>query len=125
MNRLAKPALLLAALGAITPGHAGLTAYPISGRWASTHTQERPDCNRPPFMEFRGDRRFDFGNSSVPEYRVLSIVPTGNTAFRIVEIFFNGQIQGRMTYTLQVRDADHASMHLQPDGRFIALARCT
>jgi hypothetical protein len=124
VNRIVQIAVLLAALGALAPAHAELTAYPISGRWASVQADERPDCRRPPFMEFKGDRRFDFGNSSAPEYRALSIVPVAGAAYKIVELVFTGAVEGKLTYTLHVRDTDHASMHLQADGRVIALKRC-
>jgi len=128
MKRILQAAVLLlvAGAGALAPARAALVDYPISGRWASASGGGVPDCERPPFMAFVGYRRFDFGNSSIPEYVALSVVRVdGATAFRIVERVFNGMVEGEMTYTLFLADADHAIMELQATGRRIALLRCT
>jgi hypothetical protein len=123
VKRIVHAAVLLTAVGWLVPASAALT-YPISGRWAAERGEQNPDCQKPPYMEFQGDRRFDFGNSSVPEYRALSIVRLDGAAFKITELVFTGQVDGRLYYTLQVRDADHATMRLQGSGRRIDLKRC-
>ena len=125
MRTIVHAAILLVGFGAFAPAQAALSGYPISGRWAPVHADENPNCERPPYMEFAGNRRFDHGGSSAPEYRALSIGPVDGREFKIVELVYTGQVTGKLAYTLQVRDADHATMRLQASGRVIALKRCT
>ncbi len=124
MSRSVQAVTLLTALLAFAPARADLTSYPISGRWGVVHGTAHPDCRKPPFMEFAGNRRFDFGGSSVPEYRAISIVPTDGAAFRVEEIFFNGLIEGKMSYTLRIGGNGRASMQLHVGGRRIDLEHC-
>ncbi len=102
-----------------------MSTYPISGRFGPAHDGAAPDCRAPPSMEFNGDRRFDTGFSSVLEYRALSIVPYAQGQFKIRELFFNGQIEGQVSYILHVRDRDHAILRFQMGGHVLALARCS
>lgn len=123
MRTITRALVAFAAAVLAGPAPAASTAYPLSGRWAAVRDGGAADCRTGPFMEFRGSRRLDFGNSSVGEYRALSVVAVDGAAFRITELFFNGQVEGQLTYTLQLQDGDHASLRMQAGGA-IALARC-
>jgi hypothetical protein len=124
VKQIVATAVLIATTVALAPAHAALSDYPISGRWALGQN-DHPNCAQPPYMEFQGNRRFDFGGSSVPEYLAMSIVPFGHAQYKILERFYNGMVEGQVTYTLQLRDDKHATLRFAMGGRVVDLARCT
>jgi hypothetical protein len=103
---------------------AAAAAYPVSGKWAYESSAAREDdCRKGPFMEFRGDRRFDTGGN-VPDYRNKSISVAGQSRYRMVDEFFTGQIRGQASYELHRIDPDHLELRLNPRGTLIKLRRC-
>jgi hypothetical protein len=99
-------------------------AYPVSGKWAYERPTSQADaCRDGPFMEFKGDRRFDTGGT-VPDYRNLSIAKTGPSLYQVVDLFFTGPVRGKVSYTLHVADADHLQIRLASRGALIKLRRC-
>ena len=119
------PVLLGTAL-LLTLGSTALAqSYPVNGKW----TYDNPsgdgpakDCGKR-YMEFQGERRFDKGGS-VPDYRNLTVSPSGNSQFRLVDEFNTGQIRARSSYTLRKIDDDHIEIRLDAGGKTIPLRRC-
>ena len=98
--------------------------YPIAGKW----TYDNPSAEKAAascgarYMEFRGEQRFDT-QGGVPAYRNVAISGATPT-WRVVDEFFTVQIRGRVTYTLQLIDADHIELRLAEAGKRILLRRC-
>ena len=114
-------ALLVTALA--TPALA--QGYPVSGRWGESNSSEKGpiDCtgNRR-IVDFMGDQRTD-SNGGVPEYRNKSVQSVGQSDYRIVDEFSNGQISnGQSEYTLRKIDSDHIVMN--QSGTALNLQRC-
>jgi hypothetical protein len=112
-------------------GAAGLFAlpawasnYPVSGRWAYLQPEKPMDCSRPPYMEFSGNRRFDVGGGSVPDYRNISVEPGGTGEYHVVDLFFTGQIRGQVRYTLRLVGPARLELRLEPSGKTVMLQRC-
>ncbi len=60
----------------------------------------------------------------MPAYRNVSVTAQGQTAFKIVDEFSNGQVnRGKVTYTLTKLDKDRIELKLQPSGT-LTLQRC-
>jgi hypothetical protein len=104
---------------------ASAQSYPVNGKW----TYENPsgdgpakDCGKR-YMDFQGERRFDKGGS-VPDYRNLTVSPSGSSLFRLVDEFNTGQIRARSSYTLRKIDDDHIEIRLDAGGKTIPLRRC-
>ena len=72
---------------------------------------------------FSGRARFDKGGS-VPDYRNLTVSPSGSSLFRLVDQFNTGQIRARSSYTLRKIDDDHIEIRLDAGGKTIPLRRC-
>ncbi|MBI4274971.1 MAG: hypothetical protein HY659_09770 [Rhizobiales bacterium] len=97
--------------------------YPITGKWTYENaTADGPakDCGKR-FTDFQGTRRLDKGGS-VPDYRNVTAAQSGSGEYRVTDEFFNGQVRGRVNYTLQQRDQDH--IELRMSGKTIPLRRC-
>lgn len=98
-------------------------AYPVQGRFAYYNGNANEACRTGPAMQFRGDRRFDDGGG-VHDYRNVSVHADGASQFAVVDLFFNGQARGKVSYTLHVNDAQHLRIHLNESGETIDLVRC-
>ena len=114
-------ALLVTALAA--PALA--QSYPVSGKWGeSTSSDKGPiDCtgNRR-VIDFSGNQRTD-SNGGVPEYRNKSVQSVGQSDYRIVDEFNNGQVSnGQSEYTLRKIDSNHIVMN--QSGTALNLQRC-
>ena len=97
--------------------------YPVSGRWTyAQQTEDGPSCPSPT-MEFNGNRRLDSG-SSAPDYRNLSVTQIDGSVYKVVDTIFTGQVQGQVSYTLNIVDNDHIELHLQPNRPAVTLERC-
>ena len=99
-------------------------AYPLSGRWTYDDVDSEgpaPKCS-PRYMEFAGARRFDT-EGSVRDYRNLQAQSAGTNAWRITDEFFNGQVRGRVIFTLTQRDDDHIEINMARGPSF-RLRRC-
>ncbi len=116
---------LIAAALALGAAAAFAGSYPVAGKWtyenAKAEGPSKTCAGDRRIMEFSGERRFDKGGG-VPDYRNVSVQPSGSKEYRVVDEFFNGQARGRANYTLRLVDADHIEMHLS--GHTIALRRC-
>jgi hypothetical protein len=119
------PFVLAAALLAAVSIPAFAQSYPVNGKW----TYENPsgdgpakDCGKR-YMDFQGERRFDKGGG-VPDYRNLTVTPSGDSLFRLVDEFNTGQIRARSSYTLRKIDKDHIEIRLDAGGKTIPLRRC-
>jgi hypothetical protein len=123
MLRTAALALLASAaiLAGSTPALA--EAYPVQGRFAYDKGNAEEACRVGPAMDFSGDRRFDDGGG-VHDYRNVSVHDDGASQFAVVDLFFNGQARGKVSYTLRVNDAKHLRIHLNESGKTINLVRC-
>ncbi len=122
--RLLAALLAFGSIGGAWNESALAAAYPVSGKWAYERSaSQEGDCRSGPFMQFKGDRRFDNGGN-VPDYRNKSVSQTGESLYRVVDLFFTGQIRGQVTYTLHLADADHIEIWLAPRGTLIKLRRC-
>ena len=116
-------ACLLTALGLLA-APALAASYPIAGKWTYENPSAQkaaPTCGAR-YMEFQGARRTDTGGS-VPEFRNFSVAGSGST-WQVVDEFFTVQIRGRVSYTLQLIDADHIELRLGDSGKRILLRRC-
>ena len=114
-------ALLVTALAA--PALA--QSYPVSGRWVESNSSEIGpiDCsgNRR-IIDFLGNQRTD-SNGGVPEYRNKSVQSVGQSDYRIVDEFSNGQVNaGQSEYTLRKIDSDRIVMN--QSGTALNLQRC-
>lgn len=100
-------------------------SYPVQGRWGqSTSTDKNPiDCSRLRTVDFQGERRFDSGGG-VPDFRAISIQPEGQSAFRVVEEFRTGQVNGRNNLTIRIK-TDPDRVELDPaKGASLHLRKC-
>jgi hypothetical protein len=121
MRKTILTALLVTALA--TPVLA--QTYPVSGRWGESNSSEKGpiDCtgNRR-VIGFFGDQRTD-SNGGVPEYRNKSVQSVGQSDYRIVDEFSNGQVNaGQSEYTLRKIDSDRIVMN--QSGTALNLQRC-
>jgi hypothetical protein len=121
MRTMILTALLVTALA--TPALA--QSYPVSGRWGESNSSEKGliDCsgNRR-IIDFLGDQRTD-SNGGVPEYRNKSVQSVGQSDYRIVDEFNNGQVRnGQSEYTLRKIDSNHIVMN--QSGTALNLQRC-
>jgi hypothetical protein len=99
-------------------------AYPVAGKWAYERSaSQADDCKAGPFMEFKGDRRFDTGGGA-PDYRNLTLAKTGSSLYQGVDLFFTGAIRGKVSYTLHLIDAEHIEIRFTAGGKLIKLRRC-
>jgi hypothetical protein len=98
-------------------------AYPVQGHFAYDKGNADEACRTGLAMDFSGDRRFDDGGG-VHDYRNVSVHADGASQFAVVDLFFNGQARGKVSYTLRVNDAKHLRMHLNESGKTINLVRC-
>jgi hypothetical protein len=114
--------------GLATAGLSALPAsasnYPVSGRWAYLQPDKPVDCRRPPYMEFTGNRRFDVGGGSVPDYRNISVEVAGTGEYRVVDLFFTGQIRGQVHYAMRLVGPARLELRLEPSGKTVLLQRC-
>lgn len=100
-------------------------SYPVQGRWGqSTSTDKNPiDCSRLRTVDFQGERRFD-SDGGVPDFRAISVHPEGQSAFRVVEEFRTGQINGRNSLTIRIK-TDPDRVELDPaKGASLHLRKC-
>ena len=113
----------LLVVGALTAPALALT-YPVSGNWGlSAETKPGPiDCTGKRVIRFDEARRFD-SDGGVPDYRVIDLVQESDTAFRITEEFGTGQINARLTSTLQLLDPDRIELAMERGGT-LKLKRC-
>jgi hypothetical protein len=112
MRTMILTALLVTALA--TPALA--QSYPVSEKGPI-------DCsgNRR-IIDFLGDQRTD-SNGGVPEYRNKSVQSVGQSDYRIVDEFNNGQVSnGQSEYTLRKIDSNHIVMN--QSGTALNLQRC-
>ncbi|MGE3149566.1 MAG: hypothetical protein AB7K04_10925 [Pseudorhodoplanes sp.] len=118
----------IAALGCAATlliGGAAFAAYPIGGRWTYDNVSGEgpaPSCGKR-VMEFGGDRRSD-NEGGVHDYRNVTTFPIGTDTWRLTDEFFNGQIQGRVVYTLKRTGNDHIEIRMQMGGKTFRLRRC-
>ncbi len=103
---------------------ASASSYPVSGRWAYLQPDKPVDCRRPPYMEFTGNRRFDVGGGSVPDYRNVSVELGGTGEYRVVDLFFTGQIRGEVRYAMRLVGPARLELRLEPSGKTVMLQRC-
>jgi hypothetical protein len=98
--------------------------YPVSGSWGqSTESKSGPiDCTDKRVISFDSPRRFDNGGG-VRDYRVIDLVPEGDTAFRITEEFNTGMVKARFNYTLRLVDPDRIELAMERGGT-LTLKRC-
>jgi hypothetical protein len=75
-------------------------------------------------MEFTGSRRFDVGGGSVPDYRNVSVELAGTGEYRVVDLFFTGQIRGQVRYTMRLLGTAQLELRLDPSGKTVMLQRC-
>ena len=122
------PVMRTAILSALLLGTLAATAsaqvYPVTGKWGQTTSQEAGaiDCTNKRVIEFNGDQRTD-SNGGVPAYRNKSVVSAGQSNYRVVDEFSNGQVSaGQSQYTLRQVDADHLEMNT--DNGTLNLQRC-
>ena len=114
----------LAAVAALFALPASADTYPVSGRWAYVQPDKPIDCSRPPYMEFAGDRRFDVGGGSVPDYRNISVEAAATGEHRIVDLFFTGQVRGQVRYTMRLVGPGRLQLLLEPSCKIVTLERC-
>jgi hypothetical protein len=120
MRNLILSAMLVAALSA--PALA--QNYPVSGNWGPAVAGQKGaiDCAGKRVIGFNGDQRTD-SNGSVPAYRNRSVTAAGQSRYRVVDEFSNGQTSGaRTSYTLRLVDPDHIEM--QTRSGTLKLQRC-
>jgi hypothetical protein len=100
-------------------------SYPVSGKWGEINgAQKGPiDCtDRRRVIDFNGNQRTDT-NGGVPEYRNKSVQSIGQSDYRIVDEFSNGQVSaGQSEYTLRKIDSDRIVMN--QSGTALNLQRC-
>ena len=121
MRKTILTALLMTALAA--PALA--QSYPVTGRYGESDSSEKGpiDCgdNRR-VIDFAGNQRTD-SNGGVPEYRNKSVQSTGQSDYRVVDEFSNGQVSaGHTEYTLRKVDSDRIVMN--QSGTVLNLQRC-
>lgn len=100
-------------------------SYPVQGRWGEGNsTDKNPiDCGRLRTVDFQGERRFDSGGS-VRDFRAISVQPEGRAAFRVIEEFRTGQINGRNQVTIRVM-TDPDRIEIDPArGPNVRLRKC-
>lgn len=100
-------------------------SYPVAGKWGeSTSSEKGPiDCtdNRR-VIDFSGNQRTD-SNGGVPTYWNRSVQSVGQSDYRIVDVFSNGQVSdGQSEYTLRKIDSDRIVMN--QSGTALNLQRC-
>jgi hypothetical protein len=99
--------------------------YPVSGRWGQS-SDSKPgaiDCTDKRVIAFNGNQRTD-SKGGVPAYRNRSVTAVGQTQWRIVDEFSNGQVgDGHTAYTLVRIDDDHLALQMQAGGT-LKLQRC-
>jgi hypothetical protein len=120
MRKAILSAMLLGAL--VLPALAD--SYPVSGRWGESAASAKGaiDCSDRRVIDFSGDQRTD-SNGGVPAYRNKSVTQVGSTAYRVVDVFTNGQVNNaQVAYTLNLTDADHIVMSGQTGS--LKLQRC-
>ena len=97
----------------------------MAGKWGeSTSSEKGPiDCtdNRR-VIDFSGNQRTD-SNGGVPTYWNRSVQSVGQSDYRIVDVFSNGQVSdGQSEYTLRKIDSDRIVMN--QSGTALNLQRC-
>src|SRR4029078_11736416 len=121
MRTMILTALLVIALA--TPALA--QSYPVSGRGGESNSSEKGpiDCSATRRRtHFLGDQRTD-SNGGVPESRNKSVQSVGQSDYRIVDEFSNGQVSaGHTEYTLRKVDSDRLVM--DQSGTTLNLQRC-
>ncbi len=98
--------------------------YPVSGNWGQSSSSAKGaiDCAGKRVIGFNGDQRTD-SNGGVPAYRNRSVTAAGQSQYRVVDEFSNGQTSGaRTSYTLRQVDPDHIEMQTQSGT--LKLQRC-
>jgi opacity protein-like surface antigen len=121
--RLLTSVLILGGINAVAQS-AAAAVYPVAGKWAYERSASQADaCKTGPFMEFKGDRRFDTG-SSAPDYKNLTLSKSGSALYEGVDLFFTGAVRGKVAYTLRLADADHIEMRFTMGGKVVKLRRC-
>ena len=118
--------LILTALLMTTLATSALAqSYPVSGRWGESNSSEKGpiDCSRNRrIVDFSGNQRTD-SNGGVPVYRNKSVQSVGQSDYRIVDEFSNGQVTlGQNEYTLRKIDSDH--IVINQSGTVLNLQRC-
>lgn len=99
--------------------------YPVSGKWGQSAggANGAIDCTGKRVIAFNGNQRTD-SKGGVPAYRNKSVTDMGQSRYRVVDQFANGQVSGgSAAYTLQRIDDDHIELNLQPGGA-LKLQRC-
>jgi hypothetical protein len=117
--------ILTAALVAALAAPAAAATYPVSGRWGESSSSKPGtiDCSGKRVIDFTGNTRTDSGGS-VRGYQNQSVISDGNSQYRIIDIFSNGQISsGQVSYTLRQVDPDHIEIQMQQGG-MLKLQRC-
>ena len=100
-------------------------SYPVSGQWGENNDskQGRIDCAGRRIVDFKGEERTDTGGG-VPAYRNQSVSTEGATAYRVTDVFTNGQINNaQVNYTLRKVDDDRIELQMQ-SGSTLKLQRC-
>jgi hypothetical protein len=100
-------------------------SYPVTGRYGESNSSEKGpiDCtDSRRVIDFNGDQRTD-SNGGVPAYRNRSVQSVGQSDYRIVDVFSNGQVSdGQSEYTLRKVDSDRIVMN--QSGTVLNLQRC-
>ena|SRR5215468_1306286 len=116
--------LALATAALVGSAFAG-TGYPVSGKWTyegASAPGPAPKCNGPRYMKFDGTMRHDTGGG-IADFKNTSTVQTGAGVYRIVDLFYNGQTQGNVIFSLRVADTDHIQINYSKGGQ-LTLRRC-
>ena len=115
-------AIILTAMCFATPAFA--VSYPVIGRYGlSNETNPGPiDCTGKRVIRFEPERRFDSGGG-VPDYRIIDLVPSGRSSYRITEEINTGQIRAQITSSLSVVDSSRIELAMSPGGT-LKLKRC-
>ena len=121
-----KALFLLAFAGAtLFASPAFAASYPVSGAWTYDNAAGKGPAKvcGPRQMAFSGTQRHDT-EGGVHDYRNISVNDTGTNTWRIVDEFYNGQIWGRVTFTLTRQDDDHIKVDMARGGASFLLRRC-
>jgi hypothetical protein len=126
MTGFALQALRAAVLaGAMTLALPALAGYPLSGKWTYDDVEGKgpaKTCGKRQ-MEFLAEQRKDT-EGSVRGFRFVKFEPIGAETWRITDEFVNGQVRGRVTFTVTRTDEDHINVKMSVGNGNFKLRRC-
>jgi hypothetical protein len=111
--------------GALTLALPALAGYPLTGKWTYDDVDGKGPakiCSKRQ-MEFAGEQRFD-SEGGVHAYRNVRVEPNGAETWRITDEFVNGQVRGRVTFTVTRADEDHINIKMAMGNGNFRLRRC-